>query len=1266
VGVDSGLAEGQPAGAAVPMVDARGARGVQAGSFNTQINYYYGVQTWAAQPTALPLTDSPYRGLSAFEAEDEQLFFGRDEAISQVLERLSGALERPKLVALSGVSGAGKSSLLRAGILPRLRRAGLPGAEEAARWPCLLFTPGQAPLDELAVQAASLAGTDAGLVRRSLAAHPAGFALTARQAALARQDGSPGARRSRLLLVVDQFEQLFTVCPDEQQRRAFVSALYSAATARQGPEQEPAALVVLGVRADFEARCADYPELTAAVQDRYLLTAMTARQLRIAITAPATKAGSSVDPELTELLLQEIGSRQAPSGQDATPASAGALPLLSHALDQAWRNRAGSTLTLDDYERTGGIETAVARSAEQAYGALTPAQQAAARRVFTRLTATGLDGTDTAVPAATAELAECSPAGQFGDVAAVLDAFAAQRLLTLAAGTVEITHEVLLTAWPLLRDQWLADTRADRMVRTRLAVAAAEWRSHSRDPAYLFGGTVLETATAVAARSAADPARYPPLTRGEQAFLGASGRARRRRAQRRQAVVAALTVLAVALAVVAVAAVRQRDAAVSGRTVAASDALAAESQLTGSSDPVLARLEAVAAWHLDPASARAGYAMLSAAALPEDAVFNLPGTNAPVGGVAFSPDGKLAAITSLGGTQLWNVPSREEVASLPAGGSAVAFSPGGTTVAIGTASGAQLWDVSTRRLAGQLSGGGIAGGSVAFSPDGALLAVGLISGPVQLWDVASRKLIATFPAAGSMVAAFSPDGTTLAVGDGSSVQLWRLTPRRLIASVQSGSGQRVDSVAFSPGGALVAISVQNGPTRLVAVASRHVVATLPGPAQSFLATTAFNPDGTILAVTTAPLPQGTGAIGPTTTRLWTVPAGRLLATLPVQSGTEVDAMAFSPDGSTLATGDQDGSTWLWNVAAVTDTPSATLHEGGTPVDAMAFSPDGGTLAVGTGSGVQFWNAAAGRLASTLPVGSYLSSMPIAFSPDGSILAVGRDHAVQLWNVPGRRLIRTLTEGSDETVGSVAFSPDGTTLAVACNGNPVTPSTVQLWDEATGRLIRNLPMGRGLLITSMAFSPDGAFLAVATTHTDGLVSGSATRLWKVPAGQLVTGLTIASGTSVESLAYSSDGSTLAVGTANGTQLSNVSDLGHAEAAGVLPTEEGGDAGVAFAPGAPVLAIAASAGIQLWDSATGQQIIAYPAGHGNAGIPLPVPVAFSRTGALAVATSGGTIQVWRMPYLSRPASYVCSLAGQPFPPEAWSRYANGLPYQGTCPS
>ena len=516
-------------------VDAAGALGVQVGEGNTQIIYAYGRQTWADGVVPPPLAtvsgvvDSPYRGLNTFEERDAPFFFGREAAATQVLARMSRQIDGAGLLVVSGVSGAGKSSLLRAGVLPRLRLIGLVSIAHARSWPCLLFTPARAPLDELAVRVARLAGAGAAEVRRGLDADPAGFALTARQAALA-QSGSTAAgpdspaaeHRWKLLLMVDQFEQLFTQCPDEEQRRAFITALHAAATVRHGPDHEPAALVVLGVRADFEARCADYPQLAGAIQDRYLVTAMTERQLRLAITEPAKKTGSGVEDNLAEELLREVRTRH------PRASSAGVLPLLSHALDQAWRTRTGDSLTLADYERTGGIEGAVADSAQRAYERLTPAQQAAARQVFTRLTACS-DGVDTAARAIRAELTEGKSAAEARDVAAVLEAFAAERLLILAAGTVEISHEILLTAWPLLRDVWLAETHGDRIVRTRLDDVTAEWIRNSRDPTYLYTGTLLAAATETAARISADPARYPPLSHVEQDFLHASNQAHRRR-----------------------------------------------------------------------------------------------------------------------------------------------------------------------------------------------------------------------------------------------------------------------------------------------------------------------------------------------------------------------------------------------------------------------------------------------------------------------------------------------------------------------------------------------------------------------------------------------------------------------------------------------------------------------------------------------------------------------------------------------------------------
>jgi len=414
----------------------------RAGELVVAPNPAYQPPTRPSPPSATSDGVCPYRGLAAYDAADAEYFFGREAFTKHLVSRLDEQVPGAGILIVIGPSGSGKSSLLRAGLIPALENLGLPDTPGSRGWPRLLFTPGAHPLLTLAHRLAPLTGDPSDTLRVTLADDPAQLNPMV-ETVLARHRPNEHAADTRMIVVVDQFEEVFTACEDDQERRAFLDALSTAGVTR--------ALVVLGLRADFYARCVVEPGLVEALQhSQIIVTPMNLDQLRAAIEQPAAKAGLQLETGLAERILHDLGATN--TGEHSGGNSG--LPFLSYALFETWRRRQGGLLTLAGYEATGGIWQAVSRSAEQSYKSLTEIERDTAQTMLLRMVHLGHDGAeDTRRRVRRADL----PATP--DAERVLSIFADARLISLDTDTVELAHEALIRAWPRLRD-WIDTDRA--------------------------------------------------------------------------------------------------------------------------------------------------------------------------------------------------------------------------------------------------------------------------------------------------------------------------------------------------------------------------------------------------------------------------------------------------------------------------------------------------------------------------------------------------------------------------------------------------------------------------------------------------------------------------------------------------------------------------------------------------------------------------------------------------------------------------------------
>jgi WD40 repeat protein len=1244
----------------------------------------------------------PYRGLEPFGEEDAGLFFGRDGEVQRLLEKLKGS----RFLAVLGPSGSGKSSLTRAGLIPALKRGLLPGSET---WTVRVVKPGAHPLDSLSRQIVDLApSTELQAARDRLPTDRRALDLVAALALAGRPDDA------RLLWVVDQFEELFTLHTEETdlsaaERQAFLANLLYAAGAPGGRS-----IVVLTLRADFYHRCAAYPELATVLADHQMLVSpMDRADLRRAIVEPARQVGLTLEPGLTETVLADVADRP------------GALPLLEHALLETWERRRAGMLTLEGYRESGGVEGALAQRADEVFDGFSPAEQAVTRRVLLRLIQPG-DGTeDTRRRAPLAEMFT-SPADR-PIVERVVQALADARLLTTstsdAAGVVvvDVAHEALIRGWPRLRG-WLDDHRAALRVHRRLTDAAFEWEQRQRDPNVLYRGVRLAEALQWQRQHDAD------LNDLERAFVSAS--AARERRERRNVVGASLTVAAFGIVLALVAgyqwwqadlarnaaveltriALEQRQIAEDGRQAASDAEARAEGQRQAAEEQrqiaveaqarsdqqrrlLLSRQVAADALALFPRQPELGL-LLSVEAhrtveTPDALASLLAGRRLGPHLIAtlddasgrsfehvrmvFSPDGRLlATTTNYGLPRVWDVNThilinpdlklaRRSDSGVPHDEFDVAFSADGRQVSsVGFGSGIWRWDVTTGQQANQPVGLDPPGVTVAaLSRDGRLLATSGGDNTPRIRDASTGSLVGD-PLAGQIgqvtALAFSSDGRLLAAGsEDRTVRLWDVASQRLIGRPLIGHGGAVTAVAFSPSGDLLAAANVDHTIRLWDLKTGELIGKpMKGHTDAVVAV-AFSPDGKQLA----------SGSNDRTARLWDLHTREPIADTTIEASDAVQNLAFSPDGQVLATGGA-GKVYLWqigglrSVAQIFDSQldgltRVTFGQNGQQI--MAFGSDGRAVR----DSIIRWDLTGRVLGDPIP----LSGPTLGLSPDGRLIAVrahddttygGPFQVIQIWDTtrqPVGQVGRTLVRSQ----ASPDLDVDVQKAAFSLDGNHLaamySDTITWLWDIGAGQQTCQGAANDTGPFGTVTFGPDSRLLAFSGRD-------NAIRLWAPATCQVVGDPFVGHTSIVGGLAFSPDGRLLASSSADHTV--RLWDVATRQPVGE-PLDEpiGAPNFLAFSADSRLLATAGPGNsIRLWDVRTRQPIGQPLAGHTDR----VTSVAFGPTGLLVSSSEDGTVRLWDL----TPASAnddACRRANRNLTLEEWQKYLPGEEYRVTCP-
>ncbi|MFC5828266.1 BTAD domain-containing putative transcriptional regulator [Nonomuraea insulae] len=1134
---------------------------------------------------------NPYKGLRPFTETDAADFFGREALTARLLARL----REDRFLAVVGPSGSGKSSVVRAGLVPALRAGAVTGSEH---WYVARMTPGARPWEEL--QAAL----------RAIAIHSPGPLAEASDLTAAL----PGDH-GELLLVIDQFEELFTLVADEGQRRGFLSALL-ASMARPSSRLR----VVITLRADFYDRPLQYAQLAALIRSHTeVVVPLTAEEVERAVTEPARRSGVTTAPGLVAEIAADVANQP------------GALPLLQYALAELFDRRRNERLTPSAYRDIGRISEALARRADEVFVSLPRRVQEAARQLFLRLLTVGDGAGDTRRRVPQAELLSLEHDPR--DMQAAIDAFGAARLLSFdrdpdtRGPTAEVAHEALLREWKRLRD-WIAAAREDVRTERWLAGATHDWLVAARDDSFLVSGTRLDRLEVW--RATSDLA----VTPDQEAFVRTSLSARerdeeeeerrkareraleRRSIRRLRTLVAVLTTTAVIMTGLVVFAYGQRERAEGEARTAAARELAASAVGNLETDPelsILLALEAVKRTRVVngsvlPEAEDALHRAVTAARI----VLSVTGVG---GAVDWSSDGRLFSSEGIEDSGIVDIRNAGTGASLlrfrghGADVNDVTFSPDSTMLATtGDDGTAKIWDTRTGR---ELVAFTYASGAVwapSFSPDGSLLAATWRdNGVTRVMEIATGRTIRTFrPAGRAFTARFSPDGkhVAMALNEPRDVLVADVSSGRTVRTLR-GHTWAVEDVDWSPDGRRLATYGGEGFTRIWDTGTGKVRSTLYGHTGT-IAAADWSPDSGRLIT----------ASDDGTAKLWEVDESGYRQVLSL-SGTQDSFVgaAFSPDGNRVLTGDfETGAAKIWDVSRAGAAEWLNVPANPTAWSAVAFTPDGhNLLATGTARSVNVWDLRTGTAGLVLgeregpPTDSVYG---IDVSRDGTLVAAGTSaFDVNVWQASSGERLFAVPHTSDPH-----WSPDGRTLAMADEYGGV-----KLVDRSGGSL-GALPGEPGLNVDRLSFSPDGRLLA-CVEYRYGRPDPAAARvkIWDWRQRRLLRSIHLY-GSSID---FDATGTRIVVGEPSG--LAGVWEVASGQKILTLTGHQGPVYDAVFSPdGTRIATGSADSTVRLWHADSGLQSLTLRGHEGGA-----YSVRFSPDGSrLAVGSGGGTVRVWAL--------------------------------------